>query len=312
MYAIETRSLKKHFITGKEKTKAVDGIDLKIEKNQIYGLLGPNGAGKTTTLYMLSTLLSPTSGKASVLGFDVVKEKKNVREKVNICIGASSFYWYMKPPEVLDYFGRLYGIKKDERRLRINTLIHDLEMEEFKDKQIMELSTGMIQKVALAKSMLNNPEVLFLDEPTNGLDVEVAMSVRKYILSLVKERETTVILTSHHLNEVEELCKKIAIIDQGVIVSEGKIREIKKRLDLPDFVKFYLSDYKNLGFLTKMKDVMNYKVEDGLVVQTKSGLETARKIESVLKSKGIKVNDTEIRKASLEEAFLKIVGGEKD
>src|SRR3989338_4133370 len=114
MYAIETNNLRKTFSSGKEKIKAVDRIDLKIEKGQIYGLLGPNGAGKTTTLYMLSTLLLPTSGKASVLGFDVVKEKQKVREKVNICIGTSSFYWFMKPPEVLDYFGRLYGIEKSE------------------------------------------------------------------------------------------------------------------------------------------------------------------------------------------------------
>ena len=307
MYAIETNNLRKTFSSGKEKIKAVDRIDLKIEKGQIYGLLGPNGAGKTTTLYMLSTLLLPTSGKASVLGFDVVKEKQKVREKVNICIGTSSFYWFMKPPEVLDYFGRLYGIEKSERKKRINSLMQDLDIEPFKDKQFMELSTGMVQKVALAKSLLNNPEVLFLDEPTNGLDVEIASSVRNYVSNLVKENQITVILTSHRLDEVEEMCKKIAIIDKGKIVSEGPIKEIKKSLSLPDIVTFYLQEYNNLDFLKGLKGVIKYKIEDGLVIETKTGLETAKRIEDALKKRKIKVNDVEIRKASLEEAFLKIV-----
>ncbi len=307
MYTIETSNLKKHFISGKKKIKAVDGIDLKIERGEIYGLLGPNGAGKTTTLYMLSTLLLPTSGKAYVLGFDVVKERQKIREKVNICIGTSSFYWFMKPPEVLNYFARLYGIKKSERKKRIGTVMEDLDMIPFKDKQIMELSTGMIQKVAIAKSLLNNPEVLFLDEPTNGLDVEIASSVRNYVFNLVKENQTTVILTSHRLDEVEQMCKKIAIIDNGKIVAEGPIKEIKKRLALPDIVTFYLENYKNLDFLKSLKDVIKYKVEDGLVIETKTGLATAKKIEDLLKKNKIKVNDVEIRKASLEEAFLKII-----
>ncbi|MBI5061535.1 MAG: ABC transporter ATP-binding protein, partial [Candidatus Aenigmarchaeota archaeon] len=199
MYAIETKNLKKDFKDGKETVHAVRGIDLRVEKNQVYGLLGPNGAGKTTTIFMLSTLLLPTSGSAKVLGYDAVKEKNVVRGKVGLCVGATEFYWIMKPAEILDYYARLYGIPKDERKERAKKLMEELDINWYADKTFGQMSTGMRQKLAFAKSLINNPEVLFLDEPTIGLDVEAAISVRKYILKLVKERGMTVILTSHHL-----------------------------------------------------------------------------------------------------------------
>src|SRR3989338_2153267 len=249
MYAIETKNLRKDFSDGKKTVHAVKGIDLKIEKNQVYGLLGPNGAGKTTTIFMLSTLLLPTSGSAKVLGFDVVKEKNKLRDKIGLCLGGSRFYWDMKPAEILEYYGRLYGIKKEERKSRIKNLIDELDIGWYADRHFSHMSTGMRQKVAVAKSLINNPQVLFLDEPTAGLDVEVAVSVRKYILKLVKEREMTVILTSHHLNEVEEMCKKISVLNNGKIVSSGTIKQIREKMKFPDIIHLYLSDYSKLGFL---------------------------------------------------------------
>lgn len=312
MYAIETKNLKKTFIDGKERIDALRGINLKIKKNQVYGLLGPNGAGKTTTIYILSTLLIPTSGKASVLGLDILKDKNKIREKVGLCFGGARFNWDMKPPEILEYYGRMYGIKKDVRKERIKKLIEDLDITEFQNKTFSNLSTGMRQKVAIAKSLINEPEVLFLDEPTAGLDVEVAINVRKYILKQLKERDMTVILTSHHLNEVEEMCKKIAIIDQGKIITEGDIRNIRKKLKFPDIIHFHLSEYKNLDFLKKMEGIIKYRIEDGLFIQTKDGLTVLKKIENILKKKRIRIKDIELRKASLEEMFLKVIGVEKD
>lgn len=308
MYAIETSKLRKDFRHGKDAVHAVRGIDLKIEKGQVYGLLGPNGAGKTTTIYMLSTLLTPTSGKAKVLGYDVVKEKNQIRNKIGLCLGGSSFYWDMKPFEILEYYGLLYGIKKDERRKRIESLIDDLDIRRFADRRFAQMSTGMRQRVAVAKALINNPEVLFLDEPTAGLDIEVAVSVRKYILKLLKEKEMTVILTSHHLNEVEEMCKNIAILNKGRIVSEGGIKEIKKEMEFPDIIRLYLSDYSNLGFLKKMEGIISYNIGDGLFIQAESSLASVNKIQKILKNRGVKIIDVEIRKASLEEVFLKIIG----
>ena len=312
MYAIETKNLRKDFDSGKETVHAVRGINLKIEKGQVYGLLGPNGAGKTTTIHMLSTLLIPTSGSAKVLGYDVVKQKNSIRRIIGLCSGASRFNWDLKPPEILEYYGRLYGIKKEERRKRIERLIEDLDMSWFADTSFGSLSTGMRQKVGVAKGLINNPEILLLDEPTAGLDVEVAISVRKYIMKLLTEREMTVILTSHHLDEVEEMCKRIAIIDKGKIVSEGEIKKLKKELNFPDIIHLYLSNYTKLKFLEKMKGVVSYRINDGVFIQADHGLKTVNKIEKILKAKGVKITDVEIRKATLEEVFLKIIGGDKD
>ncbi len=309
MYAIETSKLRKDFADGRELVHAVKGIDLKIEKGQVYGLLGPNGAGKTTTIFMLSTLLTPTSGSAKILGFDVVKEKNKIRDKIGLCLGGTRFYWEMKPAEVLEYYGRLYGIKKEERRKRIEKLIEELDIEWYADRTVRQMSTGMRQKLAFAKALINNPEVLFLDEPTAGLDVEVAVSVRKYILKLVKEREMTVILTSHHMNEVEEMCKKISVLDQGRIISEGTIKNIRKKMEFPDIIHLYLSNYSKLGFLKKEKGVINFKIGDGLFIQAEEGLKIVNKIEKTMKRKGVQVVDAEIRKATLEEIFMKIIGG---
>ena len=309
MYAIETKNLRKDFSDGKKTVHAVEGIDLKIEKNQVYGLLGPNGAGKTTTIFMLSTLLLPTSGSAKVLGFDVVKEKNKLRDKIGLCLGGSRFYWDMKPAEILEYYGRLYGIKKEERKSRIKNLIDELDIGWYADRHFSHMSTGMRQKVAVAKSLINNPQVLFLDEPTAGLDVEVAVSVRKYILKLVKEREMTVILTSHHLNEVEEMCKKISVLNNGKIVSSGTIKQIREKMKFPDIIHLYLSDYSKLGFLKKESGIIDYKVSDGLYIQATEGLKTFNRIERILKRSHVNILDLEIRKASLEEIFLKIIGG---
>ncbi len=308
MYAIETQNLKKTFKEGKEITHALKGIDLKIKKGEVFGLLGPNGAGKSTTIFILSTMLLPTSGKATILGYDVVKEKKQIRNKMGLCMGGSFFYWTMKTFEILEYYGKLYGIKKQERRETIMQLIEDLNMKPFENKMFSDLSTGMRQKIAVAKALINKPEILFLDEPTTGLDVEVAIDVRKFIIKKVKENKMTVILTSHHLNEVEEMCNRIAIIDQGKIVEEGTIPEIRKKMKFPDIVHLYLSEYKNLNFLKKMEGVLSYKVLDGLYIEAEDGLRLANKLEAFFKKQGIKVLDIEIRKASLEEMFLKIVG----
>ena len=312
MLAIETQNLKKDFKEGKETTHALKGIDLKIEKGEIYGLLGPNGAGKSTTIFILSTLLLPTSGKANILGYDVVKEKKQIRNKIGLCMGGSFFYWTMKTFEILEYYGKMYGIKKEERRQTIRELMDDLDMKPFENKMFSDLSTGMRQKIAVAKALINKPEVLFLDEPTTGLDVEVAIDVRKFIRKKVKEHEMTVILTSHHLSEVEEMCKKIAIINEGKIIEEGTIADIRKKMKFPDIVHLYLSDYKKLEFLKKTEGVLSYKISDGLFIETDDGLELTTRLTKILEKQGTNVLEIEIRKASLEEMFLKIIGSTED
>ncbi len=309
MHAIDVRGLKKAFSEGKKKIYAVDGIDLKIKKGQIYGFLGPNGAGKTTTIYMLTTLLLPTSGNAEVLGFDIVKGAQSIRKRVGLCMGGTHFYHAMKTKEILTFYGMMQGIPKTRRNAKIDELIKAFKMEPFLHKSFTELSTGMRQKIALAKALINDPEVLFLDEPTNGLDVEIAFDIRNYIRDKVNETGMTVLLTSHHLYEVEDLCKKISIINHGKIVAEGSIGEVRKEVDMPDVAKLILDNYEGIEFIKDIDPVYDYYInENGLFVRLKKGPDALISLINALESRKKKILDMELRKASLEEVFMKIVG----
>jgi ABC-2 type transport system ATP-binding protein len=310
MNAIEIKNLRKRFEENREVTWALDGIDLAIKKNQIFGLLGPNGAGKTTLIYVLSTMILPTSGEARVLGYDVLKQGNEVRTRSGLVMGGTSFYWDMNAREILEYYGRLYGLKRDFREKRKNELIKRLGIKSFENKSFANLSTGMRQKIAVAKGLINDPEVLFLDEPTAGLDVEVAADVRDFIMDMIQETDMTVILTSHQMQEVEQMCKQVAIINKGKLVTKGGIPEIRKSLKIPDIIHLYLSDYSSakLGVLKKVPGVLNYGVSDGLFISVDSGLKRMDAISRALGRKGIKIKDLEIRKASLEEVFLSVVG----
>lgn len=308
MHAIEISGLKKVFRDKNLVTWALKGIDLNIRKGQAFGLLGPNGAGKTTLIYILCNLLLPTSGRASVLGFDVVRESDEVRKRSGICMGGTHFYWDLRPREILNYFGRLYGLNSSTREKNINILMKRLGIQEFGNKEFGRLSTGMRQKVAIAKSLLNDPEVLFLDEPTAGLDVEVALDVRNFILDLIQDREMTVLLTSHQMGEVEQMCKRIAIINRGKLVSEGPIKDIRDSLKISDVIHLYLSNYDKLDFLKDIPGVIHYGVSDGLFVTVDSGKDRVSSIFSALKKNKRTVLDVEIKKPSLEEVFLTLVG----
>ena len=314
MNAIEIQNLRKRFEDREGTVWALRGIDLKIRKNQIFGLLGPNGAGKTTLIYILSTMVLPTSGEARVLGYDVEREGHEVRKRSGLCFGGTSFYWDMNAREILEYYGRLYGLKRQARERNKSMLISRLGIKGFEKKSFGNLSTGMRQKLAVAKSLINDPEVLFLDEPTAGLDVEVAIDVRNFITDMLKERDMTVILTSHHMQEVEQMCRKIVIINRGRLVAFGDIGDIKKKLKVPDIIHLYLSSYSETSFLRRMKGVINYGVSDGLFIAVDSGLRRMDGIARELRRRKVRINDMEIRKASLEDVFLSIVGrkgGEK-
>jgi ABC-2 type transport system ATP-binding protein len=308
MNAIEVSGIRKAFRERGEDIHALRGIDLRIRSGQAFGLLGPNGAGKTTLIYILSTLVIPTSGTARVLGHDVVRESDEIKKRIGICMGGTHFYWDLRPREILNYFGRLYGMSPSARKRNTDMLIKRFGIQKFEGKEFGELSTGMRQKLAVAKSLLNDPEVLFLDEPTAGLDVEVALDVRNFILDLIQERDMTVLLTSHQMGEVEQMCRSIAIINQGRLVSEGNIRDIRDSLKVSDVIHLYLDSYKKLGFLKRIPGIIHYGVSDGLFITVDSGKDRVSSILSALKKERIAVLDMEMRKPSLEEIFLTVVG----
>jgi ABC-2 type transport system ATP-binding protein len=308
MYAIETEGITKVFRNGKEKFTALKHVDLKVKEGQIFGLLGPNGAGKTTLINILCTLLLPTSGKASVLGFDVLKEPQEIRNNIGVCYGASRFYWNMNARENLNYYGMIHGMNAQKRKEKIDELVKTLDMKSFEKLKFANLSTGMRQKIAIAKAFLNDPKLIFLDEPTIGLDVDIARNVRRFIRSTAKEKGITVLLTSHNMPEVEVMCKEIALINKGRIIRKGDVEDIKRKVRFPDRIMFKLSRYDRLEFIKRMPGVKKIKIgESELRVVTDSAKDLVGDLLREFSRRGVKVLDIEIKKASLEDVFMKIV-----
>lgn len=222
---IELNNLAKRF----DKTLAVEGISLTIRKGEIFGLLGENGAGKTTTLRMLATMLSPTSGTATLCGADIIKEPEKVRSKVGILFGGESgLYDRLTVSENIRYFGELNDIPLSTIRERTQYLSDIFGMNDFLNKRAGKLSKGMRQKAAFARSIIHDPEILLLDEPTSGLDVSAIREVQNFIMTQ-KEKGKTVLFSSHTMSEVEKLCDRIAIIHKGRLVASGTLEELMEK-----------------------------------------------------------------------------------
>ena len=243
MLAVDARDLVKTFRSGwlrKRRTEALRGASLQVPRGAIVGLLGPNGAGKTTLLSILATLLLPDGGSATVLGHDIVRDPFAVRRRLNMASGNASFVWSLRPAEVLSFYGRLYGLSGAVLRRRVEELIERCELGPHRRTEYNELSTGLKQRLAFAKALLNEPEVLFLDEPTLGLDPDVSIRIRAQIAELRRERGTTIILTTHYMREAEELCDTIAFIKGGRILAEGSADALKRQIRIGDVIALRL------------------------------------------------------------------------
>jgi sodium transport system ATP-binding protein len=224
---IEAHELSKVFSDKKRgDVRAVDSISFRCEPGQIYGLLGANGAGKTTTLRMLATILSPTSGTASVAGFDVVREPAKVRAHIGFLSTATALYDRLTAAETVEYFGQLYGLDSATIARRTSEIFKTLDMEEFRERRCAKLSTGMKQKVSIARTLIHDPPVMIFDEPTNGLDVMAARSITHFIRQC-RDRGKTVIFSTHVMTEVEKLCDRIGIIHAGRLRTEGTLEELR-------------------------------------------------------------------------------------
>ncbi|HLW82492.1 MAG TPA: ATP-binding cassette domain-containing protein [Candidatus Acidoferrales bacterium] len=226
---IEARELSKIFRDKKRgEIRAVDRVSFTCTPGEIYGLLGANGAGKTTTLRMLATILSPTSGTAIVAGYDVVREPEKVRANIGFLSTATALYDRLTAFETVEYFGQLYGLDARIIEQRADELFKALDMEDFRDRRCAKLSTGMKQKVSIARTLIHNPSVMIFDEPTIGLDVMAARSIIDFIRQC-RNRGKTVIFSTHVMTEVEKLCDRIGIIHGGQLRAEGTLEEMRDR-----------------------------------------------------------------------------------
>jgi sodium transport system ATP-binding protein len=234
---IEVINLTKQF----KDVKAVDNLNFSIKEGEIVGLLGENGAGKTTTLRMISTMIKCTSGTVKVSGFDIHKEPSKVRSEIGILFGGEvGLYDRLTARENVRYFAELNGMDKNEADKSIEKLRERLEMKEFMDRRVGKFSRGMKQKVAIARSIVHEPKVILLDEPTAGLDVTASRLIHDFIKNCKKENKA-IVFSSHSMQEVEKLCDRIIIIHKGKMLEQGTINELKEKYNNEDMEEIFMS-----------------------------------------------------------------------
>lgn len=219
--------------------RAVDGVQFRCEPGQIYGLLGANGAGKTTTLRLLATLLRPSSGTATVAGYDIVREPDRVRARVGFISSGTALYGRLTARETAEYFGRLYRVEEDALQRRICELFSRLEMGGFENRRCDKLSSGMKQKVSIVRTLIHDPPVMIFDEPTTGLDVMTARTIVQFIRDC-RQNGKTVILSTHVMSEAEKLCDRIGIIHQGRLRAEGRLEELLAQFRASDLEDVFI------------------------------------------------------------------------
>lgn len=238
---IEARQLTKVFRDKKRgQIRAVNEVSFRCEPGQIFGLLGVNGAGKTTCLRLLGTILQPSSGTASVAGFDLLREPARVRASIGFLSTATALYGRLTAQEMVEYFGRLHGLAEAVLHERIESLFSTLDMNEFRHRRCEQLSSGMKQKVSIARTLVHDPPVMIFDEPTHGLDVLTARTVVHFIRDC-RARGKTVIFSTHTMREAEKLCDTIAIIHQGRIMAEGTLGQLRAQTGAQDLEDVFVS-----------------------------------------------------------------------
>lgn len=235
---IEAKNLKKLFKSRGKAVEALKGISFTARDGEVFGLLGPNGAGKTTTLRILSTMLSPTGGTAIVEGHDILKKPAEIRRKIGFLSTETGLYDRLTPDDTLKFFGKLAGMEIADIEKRADYLFDKLDLKDDRKRLVSGFSTGMKQKVSIARALIHDPSVIVFDEPTNGLDVLTAKTVTDFLKEMRNEGKT-VIISTHILSVVEKICDRFVIIDRGCIVAEGTLPELLKKYDAAELEEVF-------------------------------------------------------------------------
>ncbi|HHF55715.1 MAG TPA: ATP-binding cassette domain-containing protein [Thermoplasmatales archaeon] len=299
MPAIEVRNLVKRFGS----IVAVNGISLEIEYGEIFALLGPNGAGKTTTISILATLLKPTSGEAKINGYDVVKEAAKVRQSIGIVFQDPSLDDRLTARENLDIHGRLYHMSREERHRRIEEVLEMVELLDRADSIVKTFSGGMRRRLEIARGLMHKPKVLFLDEPTLGLDPQTRRHIWEYVEKL-RDEGVTVLLTTHYMEEADYLADRIAIIDAGKIVAEGTPSELKDSVG-GDIIKIKCSNAENMLEKLVANGFNATLVDDEIVIKAKEAEKMIPKIFAIADEE---VKSITYKEPSLEDVFIHYTG----
>lgn len=304
MTAIHVEELTKEF----DDFVAVDAISFDIREGEIFGLLGPNGAGKTTTISMLATLLEPTAGTALVNGVDIRDDQDGVRRSIGIVFQDQSIDEELTAWENMDFHGRLYRIPRAVREERIATLLQLVELDDRKDSLVKTFSGGMRRRLEIARGLLHEPKVLFLDEPTLGLDPQTRNHLWRYIKSLNTEKGVTIILTTHYMDEADRLCDRIAIIDHGAIIAMDTPASLKDRIG-GDVVTISSPDAAAIPPLITADWVTQTECHDGQVtIHLRDAEAHIVEMIGLLGAHALDISSVAIRKPTLEDVFLYYTG----
>ena len=307
--AIDARDVAKTFTSGwwrRRETAALASVSLAVPRGMIFGVLGPNGAGKTTLLSILATLLKPDRGSVTVLGLDVTRDATALRRRLNMASGRPSFLWSLRVGEIIAFYGRLYGLGGTRLRRRVDELIELCELGGYRQAAYNELSTGLKQRLALAKSLVNDPELLFLDEPTLGLDPDVSVRIRRHIARLRRERDMTIVLTTHYMREADELCDRIAFIKDGRILAEGSADDLKRQIRIGDVISLRLDPSAPAG-LAELPGVLQVQSRSERIECTVDSSE--KRLPDILRwicDRGVLVRDCQVHEPELEEVFVEL------
>jgi ABC-2 type transport system ATP-binding protein len=298
------KTYRKAWWNRKRKT-ALKGVDLRVESGEIFGILGPNGAGKTTLLSILSTLLLPDHGTFRIFGVDGLRHGDIVRQKVNISSGNANFLWSLTIKENLHFYGMLYGLIGKDRASKVDGLIDLLDLKAHRDVPFDQLSTGTKQRLSLAKSLLNDPALLFLDEPTVGLDPSVSIRIREEIRGIQKERGVTVLLTTHNMREAEYLCDRIAFLKEGEILTIGTAETLKRMVRIGDLLRIEFTGVIPDDGLAHIEGVINYVISDGICeVLVDEGERRLGAVVAVISQSGVRIDRVTMRQTDLEDVFV--------
>ena len=298
---IQVQSLEKRY----DKVEAVKGIDFQVEAGEVFGLLGPNGAGKTSTIEILEGLRPRTGGEASVLGFDPDRQTQQLKDRIGVCLQATNLPAKMRVQEALELFGSFYT-----RSISSEKLLQRLQLWDKRAAYYETLSGGQKQRLALALALVNDPQLLFLDEPTTGLDPQIRLEIHKLIEELKSEKRT-VVLTTHYIEEAERLCDRVAIIDAGKIVAIGTPRELQQNSRQQSRIDIVVAQPLNPTALPQWPEALETKLENdnrALTVYSSRPARTLFEIMKWLDHEGIQLEDVHLKRPTLEDVFVELTG----
>lgn len=303
-YAIETHGLSRYF----DSVKAVDQVSFDVDRGSIFGFLGPNGSGKTTTIRLLLGLLDPTAGTVKVLGYDPIQDGQKVRENCGALLEHTGLYERLSAEENLDFYGRVWHLSKEERKSRIKELLSNMGLYDRRTEIVKGWSRGMKQKLAVARAMMHRPKLIFLDEPTAGLDPVASVAFREDLLTLAEKNGVTVFLTTHNLAEAEKLCHRVGVLRQGQLISVGTPDELRHQRG-GSLVEVLGSGFTQtvLESLKNHPSVKDLSVKGQKLLIHLNGTQDTAFLVPLLVSHEVQIDEVRKGKASLEDVFIDLM-----